>query len=383
MKRKFTFAGKLIAVLLICSCFATPILADEMSDKQQEKSQLQNELTDVQSVIGELEALKSDAAAYVRELDAKVAEIQTNIDYYNAEIGEKQEEIDGLNAQVSNLNSKLEEQYAAMKLRIKFMYVNGNDQVLDTFLGSESFGEMLNKYSYLQKIMEYDRSQMDAIDANIKAISTAKEQVMGEQAEIEAIRENLLNEEAAVQALLDEKSNEMANYSNQIGSYEERQQRLERELAAVQSRINAIANGYTGGGYTGGALAMPLDYYVYISTYYGWREWDQSFHSGMDFAVGYGTPIKAAASGVVVHSAWHDDAGNFIIIYHGNGLYTEYMHASVRYAQEGDYVNVGDTIALVGSTGYSTGPHLHFGVVQTSGGYSTSGRVDPAPYLGL
>lgn len=383
MKKKLQFGGKLIAILLICASFTTPILADELSDKQAEKNQLQNELTDVESIINELESLKKDAATYVKELDSRVAEIQSNIDYYNNQIAEKQAQIDDINAQIADLQAKLEEQYAAMKLRIKFMYVNGNDQVLDTFLGSESFGEMLNKYSYLQKIMEYDRSQMDAIDSNIKAISTAKEQIVSEQAEIEEYKDTLLNEESAVQALLDEKSSEMSNYASQIGSYEERQARLESEIAAAQSRINALVAGYNGSGYSGGVLAMPLDYYNYISTYFGWREWDQSYHAGMDFAVAGGTPIKAAASGVVVHSAWHDDAGNYIIIYHGNNLYTEYMHASVRYAQEGDYVNVGDTIALVGSTGYSTGNHLHFGVVVSAGGYSMSGRVDPAPYLGL
>ncbi|MBE5968800.1 MAG: hypothetical protein E7242_01055 [Lachnospiraceae bacterium] len=130
-------------------------------------------------------------------------------------------------------------------------------------------------------------------------------------------------------------------------------------------------------------LSMPLDNYNYISTYYGWREWDQSFHAGMDFAVAEGTPIRAAASGTVLYSLYTSDAGNFIVIDHGNGYYSEYMHASERYVKRGDYVGRGDVIATVGSTGYSTGPHLHFGLVKSNTGYTTDARIDPAPYLGI
>ena len=119
-----------------------------------------------------------------------------------------------------------------------------------------------------------------------------------------------------------------------------------------------------------------------ISSGYGYREGTYSgMHNGVDIACPEGTPIYACANGTVIISELSDSAGNWIVLDHGNGLYTEYMHMSERLMTVGDEVEKGETIGLVGSTGWSTGPHLHIGVSECEGGYSIYGRTDPMPYF--
>ena len=133
--------------------------------------------------------------------------------------------------------------------------------------------------------------------------------------------------------------------------------------------------------YDGGQFLFPLDYYSRVTSEYGWREHPifktQKFHSGIDFGAPSGQPIKAAYRGEVVIAEYSSSAGNYIMLNHGNGLATVYMHCSKLNVSVGQIVEKGDIIGLVGSTGNSTGPHLHFSVRQ-NGEY-----VDPGPYIGM
>lgn len=124
---------------------------------------------------------------------------------------------------------------------------------------------------------------------------------------------------------------------------------------------------------------MPCPSSYGITSPFGYRnaptQGASSYHQGVDFGASTGSPIVAAASGTVTVATYSESAGNYVTISHGNGLYTVYMHASALYVKAGQKVSAGEQIAAVGSTGYSTGPHLHFGVMQ-NGTY-----VDPMNYL--
>ena len=136
---------------------------------------------------------------------------------------------------------------------------------------------------------------------------------------------------------------------------------------------------------------LPYPYDTgWITSWYGWRDDPfgggyTSYHNGLDIGAPGGTPIYAVLDGLVVISAdgWNGGCGNYTVLYHGNNLYTEYMHQSWRNVNVGDYVMQGDTIGFVGTTGSSTGNHLHLGCVVSDHGFDYTCRVDPCPYLGL
>ncbi|MBO7333692.1 MAG: M23 family metallopeptidase, partial [Lachnospiraceae bacterium] len=184
-------------------------------------------------------------------------------------------------------------------------------------------------------------------------------------------------EEANLNEMLMAKEAELSNYNTRIAQQSAEIASSEAELAAEIAVIEALEaqileekkqlaaqqNRIT---YDGGMFAWPCPGYIRITEEFGWRtnpfSGRSEFHSGLDMGAPAGTAILAAYDGVVVASAYNWSMGNYIMIDHGDGLYTIYMHASKLYANSGDIVVKGETIAAVGTTGSSTGNHLHFGV---------------------
>ena len=161
--------------------------------------------------------------------------------------------------------------------------------------------------------------------------------------------------------------------------------------AAAQEEAAASGNGESGSSYVedvsgaykpshGGGWVWPSDT-TYLTDTFGYQDWRGGNHNGIDIGAGYGSPIYAAASGTVWIAGYSSSAGNWVVIDHGGGVLSVYMHASALYVSSGQYVSAGQSIAAVGSTGWSTGPHLHFGVmVGSSGGYDGY-WVDPLGYV--
>ena len=198
-------------------------------------------------------------------------------------------------------------------------------------------------------------------------------------------------EEQNVEVLIAKKTQDLEEYSTSINSKEaairEYEDMIAKQNAEIESLERAIAeekkamlaaNGAVLT-YDGGTFKFPLATYTRVSDDYGLRMHPilrvEQYHNGVDFAAPAGTPIFAAYSGNVVAASYSDTMGNYVMIDHGDNLYTIYMHASALYVSKGDVVAAGETIAAVGTTGRSTGNHLHFGV-RKDGAY-----VSPWLYL--
>ena len=191
------------------------------------------------------------------------------------------------------------------------------------------------------------------------------------------MQNELIEKQSTIEALIDEKDTEIGEMSEQLAQLKEAvetAERKQREKAASYSD-SAGASVVSGNG----IFTHPCPGYSRISSTFGWREQPlpgaSTNHKGVDFAAPTGTPIYAAADGTVTSAGYSGNAGNMIIINHGNGLQTYYMHCQQIYVTAGQKVSKGQNIASVGSTGNSTGPHLHFQVM--SGGTP----VNPMNYL--
>lgn len=361
----------------------------QIAEAKEEKTTLQNNLTDIKKVKEELEASKEDLSNYITQLDASLSDIQAKIDEYKQLITDKQAEID---ATTEELDAALEvqtQQYEAMKTRIKFMYEKGDTMYLELVFHATSFGEMLNKAEYIEMLSDYDKRMLDEYVANTEYISLCKEALEEEQGLLEDAQAAVEEEEASLSALISEKetqinkvSYDISNKEQAIKEYEadiaeqnETIQELEKIVAAEKAKL-AEANGLK---YDGGIFSWPAPSYTRISDDYGYRIHPilgtQQFHNGIDMAAPGGSAILAAYDGKVVAASYSSSMGNYIMIDHGDGLYTIYMHASALYVSAGATVSKGQQIAAVGSTGRSTGNHLHFSV-RLNGSY-----VSPWGYL--
>ena len=362
----------------------------EIAKAKEEKKSLQSGLTNVKELKKQLEASKSDLANYIAELDANLADIQAKIAELKEMISTKEQQIEDKTKELEEAVAVQEAQYEAMKSRIKFMYEKGDTLYLELFFGSDNFGDMLNKADYIEMLSSYDRKMLDEYVAQAEYVALCKESLEEEKDVLEEAKKSVEAEEASLNELISAKEQEINAVSSDIKNKEAAIAEYEADIAAQNETIAALEKAVAeekaklaaeqGRRYDGGIFTWPAPSYTRISDDYGTRIHPilgvQQFHNGIDMAAPGGSPILAAYDGTVVAAAYSNSMGNYIMIDHGDSLYTIYMHASALYVSKGQEVSKGQKIAAVGSTGRSTGNHLHFSV-RKNGSY-----VSPWSYLG-
>ena len=359
----------------------------QISNAKKERDTLSSAKTNLEKVKKELEKSKSDLNTYITQLDASLTDIQAKIDTLTDQIAEKEEQIERTTKELEEAERIQQEQYEAMKKRIKFMYERGETIYMELLVESGSFGDMLNKAEYIEMLSSYDRKKLNEYIATTQLITVTKEALEEEKATLDLAMEEKEKEEANLQALLTAKTNELSAVKSDISNKEAAIAEYEAEIKAENEAIAALekevaadkAELYSKYKYDGGVFTWPCPNYTRISDNFGMRMHPtlgvQKMHNGIDLAAPAGSKILAAYNGTVVAADYNSSMGNYIMINHGGGLYTIYMHCSALYVSKGTDVTAGTKIAAVGSTGRSTGNHLHFGV-RLNGAY-----VSPWNYL--
>lgn len=370
-----------IAVVFIFACIlpltAMFVSADNAADKKKElEAQLEEQGNKTESLKNEMENVeneKDDVLAEKQRLDEEIWSLEGSIGELNDAIAADDEKIAEVQIQLDEAQAKYDEQYATFKNRVKVMYESGPTGYLDALLESESLTDFLNRYEVIKTIAEYDKTRTDKLEA-------AKQEIEAKKQELEGIRQekvDKMNELENQKATLAQKQQESENYLNQLSQREDELQayldKAEQEQAATRAEIAKLAAqiyAQTGRvaavNYTGGAMEWPAPGYSTITSNYGGRIHplyrSNNFHRGVDIAAPMGAQIIAANDGVVIRAGYNSSYGYHVIVDHGGGVSTIYAHASALLVSAGQAVVRGQHIANVGSTGASTGAHLHFEV---------------------
>ncbi|MBE5883570.1 MAG: peptidase M23 [Lachnospiraceae bacterium] len=402
---------RLIAIsmsLLLCATLSVPmdtsatsvskITSDSIKDKQnqisqaeKEKEQMENQITDLQKVKKELETQKANLKDYVAELDNNLSAIEQNIIELKAQIANKETEIALTETELEAAQDKEEKQKDFLFKSIKLSYEKDDSYMVDMLLRAENFGDFLNRADFIDTIVTYEQQMWEEYITNRELIELCKQELELEKQILDQAKVNVETEQANLESLIEQKNQDIVAYESDISNkeqaikeYEEAIKEQDAEIEALEAAIaeekkQLLASNGNVITYDGGQFKFPLASYTRISDDYGMRMHPtlhvEQFHNGVDFAAPKGTAIYAAYDGKVVAATYSATMGNYVMIDHGDNLYTIYMHASALYVSKGDIVVRGETIAAVGTTGRSTGNHLHFGV-RKDGSY-----VSPWNYL--
>lgn len=364
-----------------------------------EEAQQKAEQLDEEKIAAEAE--KNALAEQLNQIIEEMNEAQEKLVQKQEEIKQAEEEL---------VRAKVDEntQYQSMKKRIKYMYEIGNSQFIQVLANSENMGDFLNNVEYVNQLSEYDREKLVDFQIICQEVEEKEKALEEEYQVLKVLQDALIAKQAEVEQLLSDKNLQIADLEDQIGEnaavlqelirQAEEEKRKQEEAAAAaaaaaaaeeerqrQAAEAAAASARSGGGSTyipsdnivvsgSGQLSMPCPG-ASISSTFGYRTFDNSYHNGLDLAASSGAPTYAADDGTVIIAGWSDSAGNWVVIDHGNGMVTKYMHHSALAVSAGQPVSRGQQIGYVGSTGYSTGPHLHFQVEMNGS------AVDPQAYL--
>ena len=359
-----------------------------LQEAQDEKAQLEKALKEAQSTIEDLRDSKGDIESKVTELNQQLIDISARITDLENQLTAKSEDIQETKDELAGAKEREAQQYADMKVRIQFMYENGHTSYLEALLSSRNISEFLNSADYIAQIQSYDRQKLTEYQDTVESIVNLEAQLEQEYTDLEALKSTVESNKATVAAMMRQKESELADISGDIedaqsdADYYAAEIQAQEELIAAIKRAEAekAAAGVEEHPYTGGAFRWPCPSSTRVTSDYGTRvspmSGASSNHKGIDIGASAGADIIAAADGTVTAASYSSAAGNYVMIDHGGGLYTVYMHASSLLVSPGQTVSAGDVIAKVGSTGISTGSHLHFGV-SLNGSY-----VSPWSYLG-
>lgn len=349
--------------------------ASSLSDQESElRSQLKTLEGQVNSKLEEKEVLEQQISV----LSAQIFNTEALIAEYDVQISDKQIELE-------QAQSEEDEYYQLYCTRFRDMEEQGSISYWSILFSSASFSELLDRIDFVSEIVNYDNQIFDQLQKAREAVAQAKTGLETQQAEQQTAKEaletqkaNLAEEESAVDAAIAEINSQKDVYSAQLAEVQSKADALEDQIAAEQAASEKSASKQTGGtegsssssnsvsSSSSSGLIWPCGS-SRITSYFGKRSSPtagaSTYHKGVDIGASTGTAIYAAASGTVVTATYSSSAGNYITISHGNGLSTSYMHCSALYVSAGDTVSQGQTIAAVGSTGVSTGSHLHFAVI--------------------
>lgn len=390
MKKRYrkTAALLLAGLLSMGSALQAGATDTQIDAAQKEKEQLEQQK----------QAAEQEQNALSEQLNSIIAQMQeTNVKVDQKAVEIEQAENDLINAKIDENN-----QYESMKKRIRFMYENGGGELLEILFTSDSMAELLNKAEYISKITEYDRNMLVEFQKIVTEVQEKEAALKAEYEELGALQAQLGEQQTQVQTLLDSKGIEIANLESAIGAKAselqaliekaraEEEARKQAELAQQQQQQKPSGgNSSSGNNSSGGSYVPPGDNVIsgngtfahpcpsgYLTSGFGYRDFDNSFHKGVDFGTGgAAVPTYAAADGRVLIAGWSNSAGNWVVIQHSGGLVTKYMHHSALSVSSGQYVSKGQQLGLTGNTGNSAGVHLHFQV-------ELNGRpVDPFNYL--
>lgn len=365
------------------------------------------EIDDTKKKAEELENKKKAAENEKTSLADQLKKLAAEMETTKKKISTKENEISDKEDELILAKADENDQYENMKKRIRFMYENGNTGFVEILCSSKSIGEFLNNAEYISTISGYDRNMLVEFQKIVTDVENQEAELQKEYTELQTMQDDLITKQDNVNELLTSKQNEIDSLDSELGDTKnklaqleaaaaeaEKKQKEAAEAAAAAKQAQAAAakkntsssssSGSTSGSAGGsvvsgnGTFAHPCPA-GYISSTFGYRTQPiagaSTNHKGIDFAAATGTPIYAAAAGTVISAGYAGNAGNLLVINHGNGLLTYYMHCSKIYVSAGQTVSKGQNVAAVGTTGNSTGPHLHFQVMLNGT------PVNPANYL--
>lgn len=401
------------------SIFAAPVFSvhaeETKEDVEQQKEEAQQAQEEANANAEKYQKKVDKLTAAVNELDKQATDISTQIVEKKQQAEDLQNEIDETQTKLAEAQVSEDNQYEAMKKRIQYLYEEGDVAYIDALMSSASFEDSLNKSEYVDQLSTYDQKQLNKLVKTKNDIAEYQQTLKDDLADVEKVKADLETKQADLDDVISQKNAEINKYSDDVEMQKalaaeyakqeselddklaelarQEQQRLEEERKQREAEQQQQGNnggsdnsgsdsdnsGSNNGGSTTGSGQFIWPVSGPITDYFGPRESPtagaSSNHMGIDIGCSYGVPIAAADAGVVTVAEWGESGGNYVMIDHGNGFVTMYLHNSSLAVSVGDVVSQGQTIAYAGSTGYSTGTHCHFSVFL-NGSY-----VNPLDYL--
>lgn len=411
------------ALVLVTGVFPTRVQAKSLDDLKKDYNELEKEIEANQKKLENIQNQQASNAEKMKLLSSQAEAISSQLDVLNsqlsvlnADIADYDREISALDKKIADAQSKIDKIDADISAtqekiseRLRATYMAGSSSWIEILLESDSISSLLLRIQLLASVTENDNKLISKLEKQIEELNAAKAELdkdkkaleekrsllVEKKSELDSKNKTLSSKQSAYNANYRQISALMTSLDRSSAEYQQELQRQYRKRAAFERQIDQLVSGGSQGGdndyYDNGEMLWPVPYKnSYISAGYGYYDPESdgtyTMHPAIDIVVrengvnvSYGKNIIAAQSGKVLVRGYSDVGGNYITIDHGDGYRTYYGHCSKIIASAGQYVEKGEVIAYIGNTGYVTGPHVHFQVMQVKNGVVN--RLNPLNFV--
>ena len=357
----------IISILILCTTLSTGSIATDISDLDKQKKEVSEELNKKNKQHEYVNEELTTALLEIQKLDDEILQYETDLNKYETQLSKLQTSIDEAIEKIDLVQEDYQTREEILRERLVEMYKAGDVTYLEVLLSSKSLTEFISSYFLMRQLVEYDNKLIEQVEREKNDLEYTKAKLEKEQKEVKTIKAKkeqttiILNNKKTLQkAHVNKLSEEEKKLQKEIIEYKKEVYRIQSLISQVSGEPNLQIQ------YTGGDMIWPVAKEgTAITSYYEQREHPITgiihYHSGIDIGNAYfGTPVVAALDGYVSYAGWLGGYGNCVIINHGNGVSTLYGHGQAILTTLHKEVKQGELIMEVGSTGNSTGPHLHF-----------------------
>ncbi len=374
MNRRWTIYA---LVVLILSLTVVQAYGQTVDDLKKQQKNINQQIDKTKNEIKAMQKKTENVSREIEDLDIKMDNAATELQRVEDTLVGLNNQIDITLKELQDAEEKLSDQEDIFNKRLRAMYMNGNVGYIEVLLSSGDITEFLSRKDMIQEIAEYDKELIVFMKEQRDIIDSKKVELEAQRASVEVTKAKLEARKRDLERVTREKEDLMSRLKQDIKAYEREYDKLNDYAKQIESKIFKLQR--ESGPYSGGKMAWPVPGYSRITSSYGYRIHPifkvKKLHTGIDIGAPTGAAVTAAADGTVIFAEWLGGYGKAMMVDHGGGIVTLYAHNSSFVASVGKKVKRGETIAKIGSTGNSTGPHLHF-EVRRNGAY-----VDPLGWL--
>ena len=377
MKKRY-MAIVTIATIVFCGMYSV-VKADYLSDLQAEKEQITEELNEASEGLEDLQIEISEALEAITKIEAQIIEGETALEETEKQITDIEEEIKEIEEKLEYIETDYEKQKEALEKRLVALYEMGETTYLDVLLNSKNITDFISKYYLIGEIAQYDNDLLDTIEREKNKIEEINNQLETKNENLKTMKTTQEKTLIALENAKTIKNSYAAELTEEELTTKEQIEEYNKQLDNIDAKMAILAMVDGNSDFIGGEFLWPTPGNTIITSSFGNRFHPilhyYRNHNGIDIGAPMGAPIVASNPGTVITASYVGTYGNVVMIDHGGGVVTNYAHGSKILVEVGQVVERGEVIMEVGSTGLSTGPHLHF-EIKINGTF-----VDPLPYV--
>lgn len=372
MKRK-VISVFLAGIMLLG--FTTTVMADSLQDLQDQASDINATIKEQESRRDEIKEEKATALDEIESIENSIGKYEVEIENLESEISSLESDIEKKKEEIKQLEEDYKQKDKQLQEKLVFAQKYGQISYLDVLLGSDNFMDFISNAHIVSELTEADNQMMEEIEKSQKQIEKVKKELESEKSELDTSKKSVEAKQKQLAVNKQAKEEKVASLSAEdkkvqaeLEDYKTKLRQIDAEIKKKEEEANK--NGIYTGSFSG-TLGWPISTsspnYNAITSYFGNRESPvpgaSTYHRGIDIGVSTGTPVYSSADGYVLDVQSTGVRGLFVLIKHGNNLYTRYQHLSSSNVSAGQYVKRGQQIARSGNSGIGSGPHLHFEVL--------------------